>query len=630
MGNTPNSKRNSHYLRPSKRVGSPRSQIALAVVASSLAISPDARSQSLTVDAWSASAWITGGGKERVQLYGDGKDALSWWRWLAGFLRKGECTWIWQLGACSGLTLLGFWEMLERGEWVLDGCDPCDSGESEDANREQFRGMAVIEDTPTIIMARPTHGPGMVKWVDAGNLGVEGWEGIVGKDIARAPVSLSGGLQAESPAEVAATRSVALRRFLVDWERTVSDLKLGGLRATAAAQAWHGWRISAMQEPILCHNDETALALEREAMHAGRCEAFRLGLIEGPVYQLDIASHYPACAVAGLLPVRHKWTGQLTHDEIIKHSNNGWLIIARVNVDARDPVYPCRDKGLIAFPEGRFTTTLCGPELHLAISRGEVGGGGLCALYEGGKPFNGIINALWAEKEAAEQAGNLARRACCKSLLNSLIGKTAQRGWRWVDHPYPFIERPFSTWQGQHPQTGEPCTWRSIAWHSQYEEQTGEHPDSCPAIAAWVMSLARVRLWSLISEVGYGNCYYCDTDSLFTTQEGFHNLARRGWIGGGGIGEIRVKMVHDHLDIRGFRSYYGDSGMVCSGVPKDATLRPGGDWSFWVPERLKDSMRQRRAPRAALNAYRMPVGREYRHGEVGEDGWVKPFRLERW
>lgn len=42
---------------------------------------------------------------------------------------------------------------------------------------------------------------------------------------------------------------------------------------------------------------------------------------------------------------------------------------------------------------------------------------------------------------------------------------------------------------------------------------------SAPAISSFVTSYARLKLYSYFEQVGFDNCYYCDTDSLFTTKQ---------------------------------------------------------------------------------------------------------------
>lgn len=619
--------RSSHYLRPSRDCGSPWLQIALSVVGEAGKPAKSGRVRPYRLTAWGASAWLREGADWDGVQYGTGATADEFWRWLLPYLHKGRCTWVWQLGACAGLTLLDFWTMLERGLWRLDGNDPCNAQNSDGERGERFAGMCVIEDVPTIIMARPSHGPGMVRWIDAGNLGVESWSGMADAvGIECSPVSAAVG-QTQTPAELAAARSVGLRRWLEEWEKTVSRLRLGGLRSTAASQAWHGWRLSWMDEPILCHGDGPTLRMEREAMHSGRCEAFRLGLIEGPVYQLDFASHYPASAIVGKLPCRHKWTGPLSLSELVGAIQDRWLAIARVEIGTDVAAYPVQHKGLTIWGEGCYWTTLAGPELLLALASGNVMSVGNVALYEGGRPFDALIHRLWDEKEQAEADSRPAVRQCVKRLLNSLIGKTAQHGWKWVDCPTEVAFEPFSTWNGENPTDGTPCRWRSIAWHCQHEEGLGEHPDACPAIAAWVMSQARVTLWQAMRLCGYGEVYYVDTDSLFVSKVGFDRLLAAGVIGGRQLGALRVKSVSNGIDIRGHKHYITDDGIVCSGVPKDAAMTDTAGWSFWVPERLKDSLRSKRPPGSVQVGYRMPDARDYRHGRVQDDGYVLPFML---
>ena len=619
--------RHSHYLRRSKSVGTPKIQVALSIVPTLTGHNLTRNQLYQSIAAWSAVAWGEGLGAVRSWPVGHGTTVASFWDWLPRSCRKGRCTWVWQLGAAHGLTLLDFWDRLNVGLWKLDGSDPtAPEGNARDGSKGN-KGMCVIEDPPTIILARPSGGPGMVKWVDARNIGAEEWESICAETgIETVPTRDEHG-QLPTLSILASQRAVALRMWLEAYERLVEDLDLGGLRHTAAAQSWHGWRYGYLNSPCLCHADEVATVLETESLHAGRCEAYSLGLHDGPIYHLDASSHYPACAAAEPLPCRLCGTGVLSVRDYCELREAGWAIIARCTLELDLPLFPHRGQWITTFPVGRFRTTLAGPELDLAVANGFAKDIGLAAWYETMKPFEAYIARLWRERLAADRAGHKARKGAVKRLLNSLIGKCAQRSFRWVDYPYPTPFSPFETWQGENPETGESCRWRSISWHTQYEQVNGLADDSLPAIASWVYSVSRLRLLNWIETAGWENVLYVDTDSLFCREPGFHRLLQAGEIQAGTLGGLSVRCVGNHLDIRGHKHYTLDGATVCSGVPKGAEFSPSEGWSFWIPDTLKGGIRRGQAPQAKLTGYRMPDGRNYRHGVVNRDGTVSPLQV---
>jgi hypothetical protein len=104
-------------------------------------------------------------------------------------------------------------------------------------------------------------------------------------------------------------------------------------------------------------------------------------------------------------------------------------------------------------------------------------------------------------------------------MLNCLPGKLGQVGRSWVDAPPRPDEGPYATWYAPGPD-GHPVRHRSLAWHVQREEVTGETEESIPAMAAWITSAGRMRLLEAIRAAGWAETYYCDTDAVMVSNIG--------------------------------------------------------------------------------------------------------------
>lgn len=597
-----------HYLRQSKSVGFPRHQIALSVIGEAGDVSTDGHSRPVKLTYWRASSWTGAPGEESSATGAHGTDADSWWRYLTTQLRKGITTWIWQVGACHGLTLLGMWEHLSLGTWTLGGADPVARSPPIECSTLNMGGLCVVEDPPTIILARPTGAPGMVRWVDVRNLGVAGW------------------------AELGCTPgdTAALAEWLQEWSRTVRDLNLGGLRHTAAAQAWHGWRHAYMTEGVLIHDHADALRLERDALYAGRAECYRVGRLDGPIYQLDATAHYPSVARASSQPCRLRWHGICTTDTLSAATARGYLAIVRCRVRTAVPCLPHRRADDTIYPVGEWDAALCGPEYALAERLGHVLGVSCVSLYEPGDSWGVFMSALWRARTEAELAGHVARRSAIKRLMNSAIGKCAAHGWSWTADDRGAPPADWCTWYAPDYDTGELVRWRAIGWQPQRREHTGEHPESCPQLAAWVYSLGRVKLWEWITIAGLENVHYVDTDCVYCTEEGYRRLVGAQCVSEGTLGALRLQYIHSWMVIHGIKDYETPQGRVCSGVPTRAVRLDDGGYSWWCPETIPDTIRQRpegRAPLPVLNALHRSERTAYTHGTVMPDGRVRPLEV---
>jgi hypothetical protein len=619
--------RSAHYMRRSRGVGFPRLSVALSVVCSSVEVEGLQRERDTRLLAWSAAAWGDGGdGAPRTQN-GTGTDALSFWRWLSDVRRGVSTTWLWQLGAGYGCTILGLWDLLEKGLWSLDGYDPLDGTPVGKGASSALRGLCVLQEPPFVLLAAESHAKGIVKWVDVRNLGVDQWREIYA-DVFSDESADSGLMEDTTDSQlIALQRAAFLANWLRDWYSTVEELQLGGLRHTAAAQAWHGWRHSYLEGPIFVHTDRTAIAIERDAVYPGRNECFRLGRIGTPVYHLDASAFYPGIAAQVELPGRLRGceTGDLRRAQSL--ARMGWCVIGSGYVDTSEPLVPVRIGDATIYPVGRFGASLCWPEWELLIQRGatvEITG---LSYYEPATVCRRFSERLWSYRIDCEHKGARARARCVKRIANSLIGKFAAWDWGWVDAPGVGSGYPYSAWYQIDPETGQLERWRSIGWHVQKEQCNGEAQDSCPAIAAWVYSVGRVRMAEWIRLAGRRHCYYCDTDSLYVDQTAYDRLVASGAVQDRQPGCLSLRKIHPWCEIWGLKSYATPDGIVCSGISEGAHLVTDGGFEFWHPETVAGCLRDKRAPRNVMLRYRVPERSVYRHGIVQSDGTVTPHRL---
>jgi hypothetical protein len=213
-----------------------------------------------------------------------------------------------------------------------------------------------------------------------------------------------------------------------------------------------------------------------------------------------------------------------------------------------------------------------------------------------------------------------------KALANGLIGKAGQAASAWVDDPAGHHDTAWGTWIAPGPD-GKPVRWRSLGGHTQREEWAPDSPDSIPALAAWVTSLARVRLAVMIMVAGLENVHYCDTDSLFVTIHGLERLWNAHAIGAGQPGMLRELGVADGMTILGHKHYVWGEKTVCAGRPVELHAGATAGNRYWTAEGIKGGVAARRRPSTLEVARPFGGGGRYKGGQVNGDGTVVPWQL---
>lgn len=567
-----------------------------------------------------------------------GADVRVLWTCLREHVRSGASSWLMLLDAVNVLGELGFWDLLEECKWEITEHDERDTREVSVDSKAGWRGFAVLQDPPAIICCRPSRQKRTIKILDLRNYGVSGWQSIC-----------SGDARTAQRGEQAVARANGAYIFMRQLVSVVQASRLGSLKTTAASQAMHAYRHRFLNNMVLSHANTVALGVERAAMYAGRCEAWTVKRKVERVYHLDFNAFYPSVVCGELMPARLVKTiiGVKPHPEELMRQ--GYLCISEVTVNAGEPLYPYRwnqaargvldsnvsegcfrhlpRNGDTVYPTGTFTTTLCGPELRTAIRRQEVKRVWYTAVYEPAELFTqwstelAILEA-WAKDKASKGIVEFVKR-----LRNSLFGKFGQWGWSWQDAPWEAASMPFGTWYGKHPKTGESVRYRSIGWTVQAEEKTGETHESCPAISAWVYSLARSALWRCIRIAGTDNVHYMDSDSLWVNHDGFRALDDAGVVDQSAPGKLKLCGMHEWAVFHGMKQYETSKTCVHAGVPDKVPGSFARGWRYQSREKLMPALLNERQPgtRDVTNVVTVTAG--YRHGVVTVGGRVMPHHL---
>lgn len=279
------------------------------------------------------------------------------------------------------------------------------------------------------------------------------------------------------------------------------------------------------------------------------------------------------------------------------------------------------------YPHGAWAGTYCWPEIELLERHGGAFYPERWWAYEPCDPFGAYMRALWEKRRVCGQLGRCGQLTAVKLLMNSLIGKACARNLAWHDLPDVLHYRPWDDWHHLDSETGALTRRRAIAWRVQEEHEDGFGREAVPALAAWIYSLGRVRLYEWMSIIPTEDLYYCDTDSLWTSERGYSILTEAGHIADGDMGKLRLVKRHAWARFWGHKLYETPDGLTCAGIPPRELCQSEDAYTRWVSESPGSAARAQHAPTTGLMRYEVHSRVPYRGGRVGEDGMVYPLEV---
>jgi hypothetical protein len=434
---------------------------------------------------------------------------------------------------------------------------------------------------------------------------------------------------------------------------------LGNWQPTIASLAFSSYRHRFMSRPIVAHNCQEISNLEHDAYYDGRTAPYYVGslgsagqLFDGlspqsfgqsvnppqpPAYHVDVNSLYPSVMRGNLYPVE-ALSGSAGRPIVWQPPSVGWLkdqldtylCVAICAIETDVDWYPVKTPEGCRYPTGRFWTTLCTPEVKLALDNNHLKKCQGVILYHGHDIFTTWVDYWWGRKRQAEQSNNLVRREVCKVLLNSLSGKLAQRERYWRNTTRFPSEGNWLSWAAFDSLRQQPVSLRSIGPACQILLDSGYAAHSLVAASAHVTSYARVRMLQDRLSLPKRSCLYQANDGLILTADGYAALMLSGICDSGELGEYRTVGTYEQVKIHGPRDYVCDGEVRKAGLPKD---REQVGERRWEVKRFESHNSQiARQPDASVHIYAETVsGSEHHWGQsAGADGWLRPIRLNQW
>lgn len=620
--------RTPHYL---KRTASDIMPSQIVIVSASLAIrrgeqQPDP--DTWRACNWSIWAWRVERGQRTRERRATGTHIDAFWGELYGRLRAGTVTWIFSVNALTELATLGLWEQFENG---LLSFGPRSDGKCAvlpGPKHRPWRGFAVLEDPPTILVCRHAAKRAVLRIVDIRNYGLSSLATLARSLGESEPVLPTTDEPAWRHGEYTRQVGSMVGEFIQGLCRQVTRQSLGALQTTAASQAYYGWRHSYMRHEVLVHDNQAVLDMEIAASYGGRCECRRIGSVPSPVYHLDVNSLYPWICANTYVPVR------LAHHSVDATcpppADDIIACFARCLISTMTAGYPYRPVSgdQIVYPTGTYRTVLAGPELLMAIQAGHVVEITEWASYDMAPALQQYARTLYDARIEASRAQDLAGQEVIKALLVGLPGKFGQRQRTWrLDQDEESAEL-FSVWWGDRADQTDPVLYRCLAGVVEYLDIGGPGRHAVPAISAWITSYGRARLAWLIEQAGADSVYYYDTDSLWVDEIGYLKLRSAGLISHEQMGSLKLVAVHRDVEFRGIKYYVADGRITCAGLPAGAKRLADGTYIVTDTPGAQEHLEKGWKPGtvATESTWRPPY--QYRHGSVGSDGVVHPYHLE--
>lgn len=501
------------------------------------------------------------------------RKSSQFWTWLVSKLHQRIPTWVWAHNLPFDLTVVEFWKMLQHGHFILtDPEQEAGGNQSEGRKGGWGRGFMLLDDPPTVISCRHRDG-GRVIFCDTLNYFLTSLKKMgeaVGHDKMTMPAFSAPDSEWFTYCEndVIVTEKCVLG--LVQW---VKECDLGRFRYTRAAQSLSAYRHRFRDNVIEFHDEADVRNLERACYYGGRLEAYYLGAClppvqrskkgrkrppravdlrpRCPIYELDVCSLYP------YVMKEYAYPNRLVDSSFERGSVGDWKrelggdCAAVVLIDAQSD-YPVRNPAIgTYYPQGRYWTALCGPELDRALSAGHVQDCAAWSRYNLSTLFATFVDYFWEQRHAYESAGENLYAELCKYVMNSLYGKFGQLSSEWEDRHGLEPPQPWGPWIVDDRSSGVEHQYRCVGGHVQEHVPRGELLNTSPAIAAWVTAHGRELIRNVRECAGREHCLYLVTDAVYVDQQGHDNLQAAGWIADRVLGKLSLKHVADNCEIRG-------------------------------------------------------------------------------
>jgi uncharacterized Zn-finger protein len=304
-----------------------------------------------------------------------------------------------------------------------------------------------------------------------------------------------------------------------------------------------------------------------------------------------------------------------------------YLITAECYINTDEPAYGKKINGKLCFPVGEFWVCLSTPEIEYALKHNHLIKVNRVEGHKGHMIFKEYVDFMYNKRLEYKQEGNKPYALFVKYLLNSLYGKTGQKERITEETDIADImkveEKPsYKYIKG----IRRPIT--SISFGGRQIERTTtdkESYNSYCAIASHVTAHARIYLYKLIKQAGIENCFYCDTDSIFTNAIGYTNLKR--YLSDTKLGGLKLEETTNHLIIKGNKDYIFGDKITLKGVKGNSIRISANEYKYEQWSTFHDIFKTGLLCPPSRTWTTKILKRKYDKGEIKINGRVDPFIL---
>jgi len=300
--------------------------------------------------------------------------------------------------------------------------------------------------------------------------------------------------------------------------------QLGNWQPTGAGMSYATWRHKFMSHKILVHNNPEVIQAERAAMHTGRAEAWKHGILSGGMWhEADMRTAYTRVAAECEVPARYKFTVDgLTVAQYEKLSEI-YRINCLVDVVTDAPVAPHYNGNHTLWPIGNFRTWLWDVEVNELLAHDAKVKIRTAHVYVKAPVLSAWANWVLSIQDSTGDTLSPVIRAFTKHTGRALIGRLSLRAPRWEYYgENPMGEIGLSL-EVSH-ETGRSRRMMHIGNKTMVETARVEGRDSLPQITGWIMAECRVRLLWAMEAAGFENIAHVDTDSVLVNTEGLRRM----------------------------------------------------------------------------------------------------------
>lgn len=542
---------------------------------------------------------------------------------LDGLPKTKEKIWIFAHNIGFDLRIVGLFDEISKGRYTLLNPFPSKRSSKPD---EPF---VVLDDPPTIIRLYRPDGQ-EIMWLDT-------WQWLssslakIGQILGNAkgtmpPVDAPLKAWKDYCRQDVDVLDDAMRRIF----RWIVDNGYKSFHPTRAGQAKLIFSQKYEHKLIKYHNDPELQAIERPSYYGGFTECFRVGLIQGPVHQLDINSLYPYVMSRYWFP--HEVSsasldGSDTTDAVRQFPRSS---IAEVWLNTRDIPYPVRAREGTIFASGKVRTILAGPELATAYASGHVVKTGNFVRYRMAPLFTEFVQDMYESRLKAKAEGNEIFDYFYKLIMNSLYGKFGQMTaeWEFVAESDPkTVYAQGWTIDGD---SGESYETRVLAGVSYRRQEQTDHSKSFVSIASFVTAYAREYMRSLRLMLPLNSYYYQATDSLYVSESAYEILQGLKMIDSATLGKFKHESTYDSMNIFNIHNLNKGSIQVRGSIRGKAEKITDTRYRQESWESLLPGIKAGHTREVHIREILKNLEHKYDRQRIDPTGWCSPHQIDNW